>query len=227
LLFEGRDRTEDVTLINRGDAETTYRIAFKNMAMKEDGTYEDIEVPKSGEQFADPLLRFAPRQVTLAPGASQTVKVMLRKPNDLAAGEYRSHLLFTAIPPENFGKDIEATAKKGEVSVKLLPVYGVSIPVIVREGTLEAKASIDTMSIKGKTLNAIFHRKGNRSLYGDIAVLQNGEEIGKLDGVSLLTPYATRHIGINLTDYIPHAPVTITYRSREKDGSLIAQASMD
>ena len=52
VVLEGRERTAVVNLVNRGDQEATYRISLKNMAMKEDGSYENIEEPVNGEQFA-------------------------------------------------------------------------------------------------------------------------------------------------------------------------------
>ena len=40
------------------------------------------------------LVRYSPRQVELAPGEVQTVRIQIRKPEGLKDGEYHSHLVF-------------------------------------------------------------------------------------------------------------------------------------
>ena len=99
LVFEGRSRGGEVTLVNSGTETTTYRIEVIRLRMKEDGSFEDVVEPQAGERFANDLIRYSPRQVTLDPGVPQTVRVQLRLPAALEEGEYRSHLLFRAIPP--------------------------------------------------------------------------------------------------------------------------------
>jgi hypothetical protein len=101
VVLEGRQRTAEVTLVNTGSATATYRISFVNLRMNEQGGTTEIEASSArpGEQFAEPLVRYSPRQVTLEPQVAQTVRMQLRLPSDLPPGEYRSHLLFRAIPP--------------------------------------------------------------------------------------------------------------------------------
>ena len=38
--------------------------------------------------------------MTLAPGETQAVRLLLRKPGNLADGEYRSHLLMQNVPKD-------------------------------------------------------------------------------------------------------------------------------
>ena len=38
------------------------------------------------------MIRYAPRRVTVPPGGSQQIRILLRRPRDLEPGEYRSHL---------------------------------------------------------------------------------------------------------------------------------------
>ena len=73
----------------------------------------------------------------LPPNQPQSIRVNARAPQGLADGEYRVHMLFRAIPDP---KPVTDTAPKQGVSFQLTPVYGVTIPVIVRLGNLEAKA---------------------------------------------------------------------------------------
>ena len=67
--------------------------------------------------------------MTLGPNESQVIKIQLNKTNDLATGEYRSHLYFRAVPAEMpLGES--KPAKDSSISIKLIPVFGISIPVI-------------------------------------------------------------------------------------------------
>ncbi|HLI20646.1 MAG TPA: hypothetical protein VKV32_05990 [Stellaceae bacterium] len=198
IVFEGQDRAATLTLVNNGDEAETYRISWKQLHQLADGQYSEIETPGPGEQFDDKFILYSPRQITLAPGEQQTVRLMLRKPADLPAGEYRSHLAFTA-EPRMVSAPGDASNPRG-VGVQLAFVYGVSIPVIVRQGELSASATL-AMALKpsasGYEVTATIGRSGTASLYGDL-VAQYQPPSGKptvlqeLDGVSVLLPNTER-----------------------------------
>jgi P pilus assembly chaperone PapD len=86
IVFEKNQRAAQIELINNGSKAATYRISLVNRRMTEDGRFEAAEAAAPGERFADDMLRFSPRQVRLEPGTTQTVRVMLRKPAELADG---------------------------------------------------------------------------------------------------------------------------------------------
>ena len=107
--------------------------------MTENGSLEEADEAKPGEQFADKLIRYSPRQITLEPGRTQTVRLLVRKPRDLAPGEYRSHLLFQSVPPADFGTSVEAEGvEEGTISVQMIPTFAISIPIIIRHGDVSA-----------------------------------------------------------------------------------------
>ncbi len=229
-VFEGRNRSEVINLVNRGQKEATYRISFKNMTMNEKGKYEDITEPVRGEKFADKLVRYSPRQITLKPGESQTVRLIVRKPKDLEAGEYRSHLLFRALPPENTGDSIEdENLKEGEIAIKLVPIFGISIPVIIRHGITNYSATISDIDlIKEKDDNFLsfdINRKGNMSVSGNIEIVYNttnGKKhiISKERRATVLYPYPKKSnkIKLQLPDgvVLNKGKITVKYYS-EKD----------
>lgn len=197
IVFEGRDRSEVVTLMNQGEDTTTYRISFKQLRQKKDGSYVDIDTPKPDEKFADKLIRYSPRQVVLKPGERQSVRLMVRKPRNLADGEYRSHMLFKTVPPKSFGDDIEK-ADDDKVSIQLIPVYGITIPVMVRHGELLSKPSIQniTLSKDKKDLTFNLNNNGNKSLYGDIFVTFGDYVVGSIKGIAVYTPNNTRNVKV-------------------------------
>jgi hypothetical protein len=209
IVFEEQDRAATLTLVNNGNETETYRISWKQLRQLPDGQYAEITTPGPGELFADEMIRYSPRQVTLEPGEPQTVRLMLRKPADLPAGEYRSHLAFTA-EPRMIGAPASANGGSGKnLGVQLAFVYGVSIPVIVRQGKLSASATL-AMTMKpsssGYDVTALIGRSGTESLYGDLIVNYQPPS-GKLvplqevDGVSVLLPNNQRSatIGVTLT----------------------------
>lgn len=244
IVFEGRQRSAEVTLVNTTSTPATYRVLFKNMRMLEDGSYKDIDTTQSGELFADQLILYSPRQVYLEPGVSQIVRLLLRKPPDLPVGEYRSHLLFQALPSEA-GTDVEKPdLKEGEIQIKISTVYGVTIPVIVRQGELSATVSISDLSLespeipsKATVLFLRLNRSGNRTVSGEVKVTfkseKGGDEqvVGLAHGIAVLSPYLTRVVKLPLK--VPEGVVLqngrlhIVYRARpEEGGAVLAEADL-
>jgi len=239
IIFEARDRTAKVNLVNNGTETATYRLEFTRKRMTKDGNFIDVDKPLPGELFCDEMIRFSPRQVTLPPGQSQTIRLILRKPANLAAGEYRSHLLFKAIPKTE-SSSIEALDQKkaNKLTIELTPVVGISIPVIVRHGDTSATVSIDNI-VMGKTKNnqpAIsfaLKREGNQSVYGDLSVTYikaDGAKLtlSKANGISVYSPNAERVVALQL--YIPKGvklsggQLLVEYkRPAEQGGGLIAK----
>jgi len=244
IVIEGRRRTAEVTLVNVGRTAATYRISLAHQRMTETGSFEPIETPQPGEQFADNLVRFSPRQVTLEPRVAQTVRVQLRKPAELAAGEYRSHLLFRAIPlPAPATPPDEEQAPPGGISIKLTPVYGVSIPLIVRHGETSATVSLTEPEVvpganagDPTALKLRMNRSGNRSTYGDLVATfraQGGAErtVSTMIGVAVYTPNPSRVIRLPLRlpggVKLEHGVLHLAYRAKPEDGrALLAEAEL-
>jgi len=204
LVFEGRTRSASITLINRGNESSTFRVSFEHKRMTEDGQFETIKQPKPGEVFSDQMIRFSPRQVVLPPGKAQVVRLLLRKPPNLPDGEYRSHMLFSEIP-EQTNKTIQSQAtKSNQLSISIKPVLGISIPVIVRQGKTSAEVNIASASLelaadKSKGfVTMMLDRSGNQSVYGDFVATyhSNGDKTGiivsQMNGVAVYTPNKKR-----------------------------------
>src|SRR5689334_12319130 len=82
IVFEKNQRAAQLELINQGKTPETYRLSLVNRRMSETGEFAPADAPEPGERFADAMVRFSPRQVTIAPGSSQTVRMLLRKPEN-------------------------------------------------------------------------------------------------------------------------------------------------
>jgi hypothetical protein len=198
----------DLNLANIGQDTATYAISLVQIRMREDGGFESITVPDPGQRFADRNIRFFPRAVTLAPAESQVVKVQLIRSEELTQGEYRSHFYFRAVPKINPLGDENAAKDTGGISIKLTPIFGITIPVIIRVGNYDATISLsegefrmanDTIPTVGMRIN----RAGSMSVYGDLTVDHISPQgkitrVGTANGVAVYTPNTTRKFSFAL-----------------------------
>lgn len=236
VVFEGRDRSEELVLLNRGSRAVTYRISVITMKMNDQGRLERLEEPEDGQKVADDLIRFAPRQVHLEPGVAQRVRVMVRKPADLEEGEYRSHMLFQAVPeagPPPEASDVES----GQLALRLNIISGLSIPIIVRHGELSAHAELQDLEFlesadddQPDLLELQLLRSGERSLYGDLEVVFVADEedaepvtVARRNGTALYTPNSQRPLQLALAPpediVLEKGRLVVTFTERSEDGS--------
>jgi len=227
IVLDGRKGAE-VILNNIGDEPATYRISVEFRRMTVDGSLVDVAEPSAEDKLAEDMIVYAPRRVTLAPHQPQSVRVTARAPEGLPDGEYRVHLLFRAIPPAHpVSADKPNDAPKG-LRFALIPVYGVTIPVIVRFGNLQAKAGIANVHLEtrdGKPQVAMdLSRSGDRSTFGEVRVLKAGvrDPIAIQKSVAVYKEVAMRHVSIPVDEAFKGAlsgPVTVQYVETYDDGS--------
>ena len=175
IVFEGSKRTQEINLANSGKDTSRYILSVVQIRMKEDGSFENITVPDAGQNFADKYFRIFPRKVVLPPNEAQTVKIQLTNTGELQPGEYRSHLYIRAEPEKKPLGEEEPISDTKSIEVKLVAVFGISIPIIIRQGetTAEVKISDATFKMEKDTIPAVqftFYRSGNMSVYGDILI---------------------------------------------------------
>ncbi len=198
VVLNGSRGTE-VILNNIGDDVATYRVSAELRRMTAEGKLEDVPAPNEREKAAQDMVLFAPRKVTLPPNQPQAIRLSARAPEGLADGEYRIHLLFRAIPAP---QPVTAEPKVDGVAFQLRPIYGVTIPVIVRLGNLEAKAALSNVqkiSDGGKpAISLDISRTGDRSTFGEIKVFKQGvsEPIAQAAGIAVYTEVGQRSVVI-------------------------------
>ncbi len=226
LVLNG-GRSAEVILNNIGEEPATYRISAEFRRMNADGSLEEVPNPTAAEKAAADMLIFAPRRITLAPHEPQSIRIAARPPAGLPDGEYRVHLLFRAIPPTTPVTQAAAEPAKG-VSFKLTPVYGVTIPVIVRLGNLSVQAGISNVHLEkhdGKPAVALeLSRTGTRSTFGEIRVLKAGvkDPIALSRAVAVYTEINERAVVVPVNDSYKGdlaGPVTVEYVETFDDGS--------
>ena len=208
VIFDGTKRSHEISLANIGKDSATYIVSFVQNRMTDDGNFEPIVQPDSGQNFADKYLRIFPRSVTLGPNEAQVIKVQVNQFNKLQLGEYRSHLYFRAVP--NIRPLGEDSAKKdtSDVSVQLTAIFGISIPIIIRSGESNTRVNLSNLQLENRSgntpaLKVRFNRTGNMSVYGDLSVDHVSNQgkvtrIGLIKGISVYTPNKVRNIFIKL-----------------------------
>lgn len=227
VVLDGRRGTE-IILNNIGDEPATYRISVEFRRMTPEGTLVDVPAPNAEEKAAADMIVYAPRRVTLAPHQPQSIRIAARPPQGLPDGEYRVHLLFRAIPPALPVTSKDAQSAASGLSFQLIPVYGVTIPVIVRLGNLEATAAISNVELEKKdgkpVISLDLSRRGARSTFGEVRVLKAGvkDPIALLKGVAVYTEIGSRHVAVPLDDSFKGeiaGPVTVQYLETSRDGT--------
>ena len=207
VVFDGQKKSQEINLANTGKDTAKYIISFIQFRMKEDGSVETITEPDPGQNFADKYLRFFPRMVTLGPNEAQVIKIQLTKTGELQPGEYRSHIYFRAVPDEKpLGE--EAPKDSTTIAVKLTPIFGITIPAIIRVGPSTTQISLSDLSLdmQHDTLPRIkftINRSGNMSVYGDISIEYISPDgkiapVGSIKGIAVYTPNLSRRVWVDL-----------------------------
>ena len=235
IILDGSRGTE-VVLSNIGSAPATYRISLEIKRMTAAGGLDEIaeENATPAERAALDMIVFSPRRVTLPPNQPQVVRVGVRVPAGLPPGEYRAHMLFRAVPDVVPAVGAEAKPEGAGVSIALTPIYGITIPVIVRVGDLGAEAVIGDAWVSegadGPAFNFDLSRTGSRSVYGDIEVTRPGvaEPLLVARGIAVYPEVGARKVSLRVPDEVAaklKGPVRIRYSDdREIGGGTIDEA---
>jgi P pilus assembly chaperone PapD len=204
VLLDERGKSSDLTLLNRGMKPVRYRLSLVDMEMSEDGKLRrtDTESPVSALN----VLRLSPREIVLAPGVSQRIRIAAFMPANQADGELRSHLVFEPITVS--APQSQTTDSDGQLRLSLDFRSVISIPVIVRHGRLGASATLEEGSVARDTAGwfakVTVHRFGNRSLRGNLTATfvsadkAHRTDLGLIAGLAVYCPNADRVVQVRL-----------------------------
>jgi P pilus assembly chaperone PapD len=230
IVLDGGKGAE-IILNNIGDEPATYRVSVEFRRMLPDGTLEDVKEPTATDKSTADMIIYAPRRVTLAPHEPQAIRIAARPPQGLPDGEYRVHMLFRAIPPATPVVKASAAEPEKGLRFKLTPIYGVTIPVIVRLGNLQATAAITNVHVEKAAAGAPavavdLSRSGSRSTFGEVRVLKAGvkDPIALQRGVAVYTEINSRHVAVPVNPAYKDqlaGPVTVQYVETFDDGSHV------
>ena len=235
VIINGGGSTQ-VILNNIGNAPATYRISLELRRMTEEGELVDVAEADAtpAEQAALAMIRYAPRRITLPPDQPQSVRISARPGPELADGEYRVHMKFAGVPAPLTPEEAASQKTGSGLTIKLIPIYGITIPVIVRKGQLAALATIANPRVvttrEGSFLDLDMARSGTRSVYGEIIVRPKagGDPLFQVRGIAVYPELAKRNLHWPLSaDQAAKlkGPVRVEYRETpENGGKLLAVA---
>lgn len=242
VTFDASERAASVYVFNQGDAPATYTVELVDRVMQADGQIvaaADVATPGLPGTSAAEFIQYTPRRVTLQPRESQVIRIRVRPPATGAAREYRTHLTVTALPPEDSGFTAAQAAAPGtdEVALQVVALFSVSIPLILREGDVDARAGIDGIvrlaPVEGAPNGAIqldLVRLGANSVYGDVQVYagQGSQErlVTAVRGVAVYPEIDRRTVIAPLSEALPAGePLRIVYVDDDaQPGSTLATA---
>ena len=159
------------------------------------------------------------------------------KTNELKPGEYRSHLYFRAVPDDRPLGDKPSKKDSANISIQLTPIFGITIPAIIRMGDYDGNATLTDFAFTNvnntPSLGFTFRRTGTMSIYGDIKVdyvAPDGKitPVKVVKGVGVYTPNKVRNFKTDLDvdnanpiDF-HHGKLHVTYTLQMNDKSVKA-----
>ncbi|MBT6007261.1 MAG: hypothetical protein HOG79_16190, partial [Prolixibacteraceae bacterium] len=170
-----------------------------------------------------------PRQVTLEPGEAQVVMLQCRRKSNMQAGEYRSHLYFRSEKDYTPLGNKNAAVDTQSLSVQVIPIFGMSIPIIIRSGEVSATTTLNNLKLESDKDNNAYltftlNRAGNISVYGNLKVEHIPDrgkpyQIGAVNGVAVYTNLNKRYVSVKLDPTaaanLNSGKIKLSYNSRD------------
>jgi len=237
VVFQDTKSREDLNITNIGNDSSVFVISFLHYLMRNDGSF--IEVAKGDSStYADKYLRIYPRRIKLGPNESQTIRLQFRKPAVLNDGEYRTHIFFRAEKNLSILGMRDPNADSTKMAVKITPIFGISIPVIVRSGNLSNNIHLSEIKMNNindsiSRLSFSIFRDGNRSSYGNVVVSfqqQGGKqvEIARSNGVGVYTEINYRNMIMQIPfnkNLYRNGKLMVRYMSPPEEGNIVYGSS--
>ncbi len=183
VLIDGQEQGEVITVTNKSDRQRRYDLELVDQAMGEDGITKRVE---TFDYSIKRMTKFVPKRFTVEPGKTQTVRLQVTRPKDLADGDYHSHLLFREVPLSVKDKQTlqeERAEADQTVNFEIRTLYGIAVPVIVQQGAVNGDLAMAD-PVLGKSpegqpsLRISFTRSGNSEAAGKVSAsyVANGKE---------------------------------------------------
>ncbi len=227
VLFEGRERFEEVILLNTGKETRTYDMSWEFFKMIEGSSksmQERVDQSITDFDLSEHVV-FTPRRVTLPPRGRQKIRLALRRPAEVPVGDYRAYLRFSPTFDDEAGEADPIQGQSAAVSFR----YRFAIPIIFQSGDLDVAAKIESMNFErneknGKLIAKInISRSGIHSALGHLFIYDNkGEVIGEISNAHVYSEVGSREMKVLLsTDNLSGQTITVEYRHYDKDKNIV------
>jgi hypothetical protein len=242
LVLEKNERSATINLKNNGEANGAYKIELIDMVMEENGVIREVMPTEKAEFSAKDMIRIAPRSVSLMPAQDQNIRLLIRKPDNVTQGEYRSHLRVTLVHGDYQPNAANSDQQQG-ASLAIKPKLALVIPIILRFGQTSYQVTLANPAISQQQDNSAkysnylslsLQRTGDRSAMGDIEITwkptpdSNPIPLAYHAGVPVYRPTAKRLVHIPLDvpkgQSLQQGTLTIRYLTQEQEGRQLIHA---
>lgn len=205
ILLDKETKSEQLTLRNTGTKTAECELGLSHFNFDEKNILLKQASAETTYMPANKLLRYSPRSVNIPVNGVQKVKISYRRRANMTLGEYISFFKISCIE-ESPG----LTVGQPNISAKI----NYNLPVHVKIGDLQAKTSFEVTAIsssgEGYILNLRQFRQGNRSLVGDLKIIDksSGDELGKVSNLGVYRP----------AKYVDHI---FRFKTQPKSGVLV------
>ena len=174
-----RHKVEVINVSNTSDVSRTYKISLQDLAMSEKGT---TVLSENFPYSAKKMIRFFPREFTVAPGQSQVIRVMAKIPADTPDGEYHVHIKFFE---DGKAQGAASESTKG-VTMRASMAYSTMLPITISKGKIETQIGWSGLEVTKSNTPDNYHfkttlsRSGNgqgRAYLDMIYVPSSGQEV--------------------------------------------------
>ena len=245
VIFTPNERTAAVYVFNQGAAPVLVDVSLIDNVMLPDGEIVAVETGARRDtpefaaaaqrlRSAKELVLATPSRLSIPAGEGRTVRLRASMPDDGSAHEWRTHLTVATVPSRTTGLTAERAAElePGELSFLVETTFGISIPLIVRNGATEAAARFGAFSLAeplasdkangvAAVLTVPLGRTGEKSLYGNVEVRagtgRNAELLGLARGIGVYAEQDERLVRIPLTRK-PTPGEALTIRFSDEEG---------
>jgi len=210
--LDTKNRQQSFTLTNRGSTTSRCTLGFVHNKVLSNGQLVRVKNADQVANSASPYLRFSPKRVTIAAKASQRVRLALKRVKNQPTGEFVSYLRFSCTD--------DTRSATGEIAVT--PRINYNIPAIVRIGKLTTQGSISDVSLTNKLLSFNILHSGQRSLYGNIEVIDSdsGDVIARRKNQSIYVGVTKQRIEIILNSK-PSSKIKIQFKEQPLNGNQV------
>lgn len=179
LVFKDGKNSARLTITNTSKTQKQYRIKTFPLRMDKNGGLHKPEKVTKREAIATKMVHFSPRVTTIPSGKMQTVRVAVRRPPGLPAGDYFTYINVSIVPL----KEPLPQKKTEKGAVALSMNIGISLPIIVTVGEEDAQVDLSSVQLfknkeNKKEFRMALRRGGKYNSYNSISVygMVNGEE---------------------------------------------------
>jgi fimbrial chaperone protein len=221
-FFTDAIRSEHINVVNNSETPATFRVNLIYEKQGPDGVPVHLESAPDPNFDLAKMLIYSPRQVFLQPGDTQTIKLAIRRPENMPEGEQRIYLKLTRMDSEagtRLNTPTDGKSMVGRIGMQV----GYAIPVIVRHGRSDAAAKMSdfklvppTQKLPRQSLNLVIQRTGKFSTMGRISVFWTPPEqaekvIAKMGNVNVFPENNSRLVSVPLTESVKGGTLRILY----------------